>query len=166
MCLSLGVPLSVIAEGLGKYHGVVGRLRRSVLPGKIEIFDDTYNANPDSVKAAIEVLISTKGQKFFVMGDMGELGEQSCSLHEEIGSFAKERGISFMLGLGHLTRYAVRSFGSVCVHHESKAALAHDLVKRVQPGSKILVKGSRSMGLEEVVTQIINLSASNYSEPN
>ena len=113
--------------------------------------DDTYNANPESMQAAIAVLAAYPGRTFFVMGDMGELGANAEAMHASIGEFAKRSGVHAMFALGQLSPAAVRSFGEGAKHFASVDELVNALSARLEHGSTVLVKGSRFMRMERVV---------------
>jgi UDP-N-acetylmuramoyl-tripeptide--D-alanyl-D-alanine ligase len=113
------------------------------------VIDDTYNANPDSVRAAIDVLASCAGPTVLVLGDMGEVGEHGPDFHREVGAYAKSRGISSLLALGEETRHAVDAFGAGARHFPDVDALVAGVA-----GSSILVKGSRFMKMERVVAAL------------
>jgi UDP-N-acetylmuramoyl-tripeptide--D-alanyl-D-alanine ligase len=117
-CQALGVPLADIAKGLAAYAGVKGRLQRHPCILGATLIDDTYNANPDSVAAAIHVLARQPGTRILVLGDMGELGPGAGELHAEIGAKAKAAGIDRLLALGELSVSAVTAFGPGGMHFE------------------------------------------------
>lgn len=148
---ALGIKSQAIAEGLGAYQGVKGRLQRKRMPSGAELIDDTYNANQESMKAAISVLVSRKGKKLFVMGDMGELGDNAEAMHAAIGEFAKRAGVDRLYALGAMSELAARSFGEAGGHFTSVEELASAVSREAGPGSTVLVKGSRFMRMERVV---------------
>jgi len=115
-CLAAGVSLAAVSEGLAAFSGVKGRLQRRAGRLGAEILDDTYNANPDSVRAGIDVLASTVGRKLLVLGDMGEIGEASGQYHDEIGGYAKSQGVDRLFALGEASQLAVRNFGEGARH--------------------------------------------------
>lgn len=149
-CLAAGVPLTAVVAGLEGFAGVKGRLQRRVGKSGAEILDDTYNANPDSVRAGIDVLATTIGRKILVLGDMGEIGEASGQYHDEIGGYAKSQGVNLLFALGEATKAAVRNFGEGARHfcHVDKLIAALD--KEAGPETTVLVKGSRFMKMERV----------------
>ena len=149
-CLAAGVPLAAVVAGLEAFSGVKGRLQRRTGKLGAEILDDTYNANPDSVRAGIDVLAATIGRKLLVLGDMGEIGEASSQYHDEIGGYAKSQGIDRLFALGDQTQLAVRNFGEGARHycHVDKLIAAVD--KELGPETTVLVKGSRFMKMERV----------------
>ena len=152
--LALNVSLENIATGLSNFAGVKGRLQTKQGFAGAKVIDDTYNANPMSMKAAIDVLKVSAGQRIFVMGDMAELGADAASMHAEIGAYAKTAGIEKFYALGELTKNAVTSFGANAMHFETIEALAESLKNMMNAETTVLVKGSRSMRMERVVDAI------------
>ena len=152
--LALNVPLEKIATGLSNFAGVKGRLQTKQGFAGAKVIDDTYNANPMSMKAAIDVLKASAGQRIFVMGDMAELGTDAASMHAEIGAYAKTAGIEKFYALGELTKNAVTAFGANAMHFETVEALAESLKGMMNAETTVLVKGSRSMRMERVVDAI------------
>jgi UDP-N-acetylmuramoyl-tripeptide--D-alanyl-D-alanine ligase len=148
---ALGVPPPAIAAGLAGYAGAKGRLQRTTLSSGALLIDDTYNANPESMRAAISVLAAREGRKILVMGDMGELGDNAAALHASIGEFAKRTGLDSLLALGAMSAHAARSFGRQGRHFESIADIAAAAAAEAVAGSAVLVKGSRFMRMERVV---------------
>jgi UDP-N-acetylmuramoyl-tripeptide--D-alanyl-D-alanine ligase len=158
-CLAAGVPLAAVAEGLSSFAGVKGRLQRRAGRNGAEILDDTYNANPDSVRAGIDVLAATIGRKLLVLGDMGEIGEASGQYHDEIGGYAKSQGIDRLFALGEASQQAVRNFGEGARHfcHIDKLLAAVD--KELGPDTTVLIKGSRFMKMERVADALAATAA-------
>ena len=151
---ALGVRPDAIARGLSGYAGTKGRLQRKAgLNGSV-VIDDTYNANPDSMAAAIAVLSKISGKKIFVMGDMGELGPDAPAMHAEVGALAKHAGVDSLFALGELTSRAVEAFGAGGQHFPSVAHLADALQPLMKKDTTVLVKGSRFMRMERVVEVI------------
>ncbi len=148
---ALGVPPTAIAAGLSAYAGAKGRLQHKSLPSGATLIDDTYNANPDSMRAAISVLASRPGHRIFVMGDMGELGGDAETMHVSIGQFAKRAGVDSLLALGAMSAHAARAFGDHGTHFDSVEELAFAAAGEAVAGTTILVKGSRFMRMERVV---------------
>jgi UDP-N-acetylmuramoyl-tripeptide--D-alanyl-D-alanine ligase len=153
--LAMGVDLQVIAAGLQQYSGIKGRLQS--LPGlhNAEVIDDTYNANPISMRAAIDVLKAKPSKKLLVLGDIGELGPDAPVLHAEIGQYAKAAGIDALFTLGMHSERMSQAFGSGAQHYPNVETLVADLLKAMQAGSTVLVKGSRFMAMERVVKEIV-----------
>jgi len=149
-CLAAGVPLSAVVTGLESFVGIKGRLQRRAGLKGAEILDDTYNANPDSVRAGIDVLASTIGRKLLVLGDMGEIGEASGQYHDEIGGYAKSQGIDRLYALGDAAQQAVRNFGEGAKHFCNVEKLIAAVDKELGPETTVLVKGSRFMKMERV----------------
>jgi UDP-N-acetylmuramoyl-tripeptide--D-alanyl-D-alanine ligase len=148
---ALDVPYPAIAAGLAAYTGLKGRLQRKRHASGALVLDDTYNANPDSMKAAIAVLAGYPGRTIFVMGDMGELGVDAQAMHASVGEFAKRAGIHAMFALGEMSVAAVRSFGEGAKHFSSVDELVGALSGGLEQGSTVLVKGSRFMRMERIV---------------
>ena len=146
-----GVPLEAIARGLSSFRPVAGRLvPRTGTRGGV-VIDDTYNANPDSVRAAIDVIAAVPGERWLALGDMGEVGAQGPQFHREIGRYARDAGVSRLYATGPLMREAVAAFGAAAAHYESVEALAAALAQAASRDVAILVKGSRFMRMERVV---------------
>lgn len=152
--LAMGMPPATIAAGLAAFSGVKGRLQRKAGCCGAVVVDDTYNANPASMRAAIGVLASMPGKKIFVMGDMGELGADAAELHREIGAEAKAAGIDAVYALGEMSRNAVTAFGPGASHFDTAEALGLTLRNELTAGTAILVKGSRFMRMERVVDML------------
>jgi UDP-N-acetylmuramoyl-tripeptide--D-alanyl-D-alanine ligase len=146
---AVGVPAKVIAEGLTAFRPYTGRLQVKQASGGATVIDDSYNANPDSVRAAIDVLASCPPPTALVLGDMGEVGERGAEFHREVGAYARRKGVAQLLALGEATRHAVEAFGEGARHFDDINALVSDL-----KGKTILVKGSRFMKMERVVAAL------------
>jgi UDP-N-acetylmuramoyl-tripeptide--D-alanyl-D-alanine ligase len=153
-CLAAGIPLAAVAKGLAAFDGVKGRLQRRAGANGAVILDDTYNANPDSVRAGIDVLASTVGRKLLVLGDMGEIGDASAQYHDEIGGYAKSQGVDLLFALGDASQLAARNFGDGGRHFRSVDDLVAALKPEMAPGTTVLVKGSRFMKMERVADAI------------
>jgi UDP-N-acetylmuramoyl-tripeptide--D-alanyl-D-alanine ligase len=151
---AIGIPAASIAAGLTDYRGVAGRLLQQRLPNGALLIDDTYNANPESTKAALSVLGACGGRRIFVMGDMGELGEAAVEMHAEIGQFARRTGAHRLLALGEASAAAARAFGEGAAHFDSVEALIAALGAELDSGCAVLVKGSRFMRMERVVNAL------------
>ncbi|MGE3161534.1 MAG: UDP-N-acetylmuramoyl-tripeptide--D-alanyl-D-alanine ligase [Burkholderiales bacterium] len=149
-----GVPLDAIARGLEAFRPYSGRLQVKRAKGGATLIDDSYNANPDSVRAAIDVLVACPAPTVLVLGDMGEVGEQGPAFHREVGEYARRRGVSALYALGAASREAADAFGAGAKHFDSPEALAAAL-----PGAAtVLVKGSRFMRMERVVAALAGQS--------
>jgi UDP-N-acetylmuramoyl-tripeptide--D-alanyl-D-alanine ligase len=153
-CLGAGVPLDVVVQGLAEYAGTKGRLQIRRAEHGATLLDDTYNANPDSVRAGLDVLAMTPGRKLFVFGDMGEIGDRAAQYHDEIGGYAKSQGIDMLFALGEHSALAARNFGEGGMHFDSVDALVVALRHELAPGTVVLVKGSRFMKMERVTDAI------------
>lgn len=149
--IALNVPLAVIASGLQNFSGVPGRLQRKQASCGATLIDDSYNANPASLLAAISVLAQAAGKRVLVLGDMGELGNDAVRLHAEIGKAARQSGIDGLYAVGELSRHAVHEFGRGAQHFESLEALLAVLAEQLDAQTTVLVKGSRFMKMERVV---------------
>jgi len=191
--MALNIAPDTIARGLQSFTAVQGRSRTLELTGlcsheTVHLIDDTYNANPDSVIAAIDVLASMASPKMLILGDMGEVGEQGPKYHQEIGEYAAKRGVDFVFGLGELTHQSVEVFNETYVkkqdprskvisnwntnlklagiHFDSMQALQEYLKEFLISGldqkkpcvQSILVKGSRFMKMEQCVQSLETLS--------
>ena len=120
------------------------------------VIDDSYNANPGSVKAAIDVLGALDGQRLLVLGDMAELGPEARALHREVGEYAQATGIDQLLATGQLSKEAVAGFGEQGQWFADKDALVRHLRKTLDENTTALVKGSRSAAMDEVVNQLVD----------
>jgi UDP-N-acetylmuramoyl-tripeptide--D-alanyl-D-alanine ligase len=144
-----GIKPAVIGEGLSAFRPYTGRLQVKKAAGGATIIDDSYNANPDSVRAAIDVLASCPPPTALVLGDMGEVGEDGAEFHREVGSYARAQGVSQLLALGEATKHAVQAFGEGARH----CASVEEVISGLK-GETILVKGSRFMKMERVVAAL------------
>ena len=153
--LAIGIEQDAIVRGLQAFAPVSGRLQRKTATNGALVIDDTYNANPDSVRAAIEVLANAPSPRILVLGDMGEVGSEGRKYHEEIGAYARARGIEQLMTLGELARYASEAFGAGAVHHKDIAALNAALAAQSNHNTTVLVKGSRFMKMERAVQHLL-----------
>jgi UDP-N-acetylmuramoyl-tripeptide--D-alanyl-D-alanine ligase len=152
--VALGISNADIARALKRFGGVNGRLQRKAGINGAQLIDDTYNANPDSMKAAIDVLAAQKGSTVFVMGDMAELGTESAAMHAEVGAYAKQKGITQLLALGDMCKHTVAAFGAHGEHFDAVEANIHEARRAMKKDVTVLVKGSRFMQMERVVEAI------------
>jgi UDP-N-acetylmuramoyl-tripeptide--D-alanyl-D-alanine ligase len=155
IAIALNVSLEKIADGLSGFTGAKGRLQEKQGQHGASVIDDTYNANPVSMKAAIDVLAMRAGRRLFVMGDMGELGRDADSMHAEVGAYAKRAGIQALYAMGVHSQKAVEAFGDGAKNYETIDALSLDLLSGMNKNTTILIKGSRFMQMERVVQQIV-----------
>ena len=149
--LVVGAPIAAIAQGLSAFEPLKGRSRTLALTlgGRtITLIDDTYNANPDSVRAAIDVLAELPGPRLLVLGDMGEVGDQGPQFHTEVGGHARSRGIEQLLTLGE------QSVAMKGRHFEDVDSLTQAVLAELPKAASVLVKGSRFMRMERVVEAI------------
>ena len=151
--LAAGVSAQAVVEGLQRFVPVKGRSRALLLAVQgqdVSVVDDTYNANPDSVRAAIDVLADLPGPRILVLGDMGEVGQEGPQFHAEAGRYAKDRGIEQLLTVGEMAHIAANTFEGAH-HFETAEALIDFLTDALPRQRSVLVKGSRFMRMERVV---------------
>jgi len=160
---ALEVPAPAIARGLAGYAGINGRLQKKAALHGATLIDDTYNANPESVRAAVAVLAQAPGRRLLVLGDMGELGAGAAQMHADIGEFARESGVERLLTLGEHAAHAARAFGAGGRDFTRIEDLLAEVENALAPDVVVLVKGSRFMQMERVV-QSFELRVSS-SEP-
>lgn len=151
---ALGLNKTLITAGLENFRGVEGRMQKKLGLHHAVLIDDTYNANPASVRAALAVLATTTGKKIFVLGDMGELGESAVDLHRAIGRDARKAGLDQLLTLGELSAYAAEEFGKGARHFNSLDELLNVVESQLAEDVTVLIKGSRFMQMERVVRQL------------
>lgn len=152
--VALNILPEVIAAGLEKFSGVAGRLQRKAALHGATLIDDSYNANPASLRAAIMVLVQATGKKILVLGDMGELGMNAAKLHAEMGAEARVLGVNKIFALGELTAFSVKEFGAGARHFQNIEDLLEALQPELEKDTTVLVKGSRFMKMERVVKEI------------
>lgn len=155
VALALDVPLAAIAAGLAAFAGVKGRLQHKRAACGASVIDDSYNANPDSMKAGIDVLAAYPAPRIFVMGQIGELGDTAPALHAEVGAHARARDIEALLCLGELSRHAANAYGAGAQYFDDLSALLAALDQQITSDSTVLVKGSRFMRMERVVEHLL-----------
>lgn len=162
LALCMGASLLSVKKGLEQFYPAKGRLEFKTINNQIKIIDDTYNANPVSMRAALSVLAMQSGEKILVMGDMLELGQYAKTWHQDIGEEAKRLKVDKLFGFGPLTEAAVQAFGENARHYKEKINLIEDLKQSLDKNATItiLVKGSRGMQMEEVVSAVQNLTGS------
>ncbi len=155
--VALDRPLEEIVAGLKAFRPIAGRLLPRTMPGGWRLLEDTYNANPASLSAGIRVLASMPGEKWLVLGDMKELGEDADALHFQAGSEAHRMGVSRLFCLGPRSHHAALAFGDNAEHFDSAETLAAALAGAIHPGVVCLIKGSRGMAMENVVAALESL---------
>jgi UDP-N-acetylmuramoyl-tripeptide--D-alanyl-D-alanine ligase len=146
---AVGIKPNTIGEGLTAFRPYAGRLQVRKAAGGATVIDDSYNANPDSVRAAIDVLASCPPPTALVLGDMGEVGERGAEFHREVGAYARSKGVSQLLALGEATKHAVDAFGAGARH----LATVDEIISSLEANT-VLVKGSRFMKMERVVAAL------------
>jgi UDP-N-acetylmuramoyl-tripeptide--D-alanyl-D-alanine ligase len=134
---------------------VVGRLDVKEGVSGACVIDDTYNANPASLAAGLQVLKDFPGERVLVLGDMGELGEQAPALHQRVGELARTLGIQRLYGFGELSRHTIEKFGRGGRHFENAESLIEALHECMHAEMTVLVKGSRMMRMERIVNGIV-----------
>ena len=161
-----GASLEDIASGLADFRAVAGRLQLKAGTRGGWIIDDSYNANPSSVRAALEVLRSLTGPTWLVLGDMAELGDVSHDSHAHIGSYARDCGIKRLFAMGPLSSRAVETFGSGGEWFADADSLTRRLQAELSPGVTVLIKGSRINRLERVVQALTGGGAGTGAGPS
>jgi UDP-N-acetylmuramoyl-tripeptide--D-alanyl-D-alanine ligase len=161
---ALGVSNQDIAKGLTSFGAVKGRLNWLAGFNESVVIDDTYNANPDSMKAALDVLANQKSTQIFVMGDMAELGQDTAKMHADIGAYAKQKNINQLFTFGELSSQATTAFGKNAEHFTDLETLIARLKPLMHKGVTLLVKGSRFMQMERVVKELIVKETNNQLE--
>ncbi|HEY8119714.1 MAG TPA: UDP-N-acetylmuramoyl-tripeptide--D-alanyl-D-alanine ligase [Myxococcota bacterium] len=150
-----GVALPLIAAGLERMRPVAGRLQLKPGLRGSWLIDDSYNANPSSVRAGIDVLCALPGEHWLVLGEMAELGNETVASHAGVGDYARRAGITRLFAMGAATRHAVDSFGARAGWYDDAAQLSEALAASLEPGVTALVKGSRVNRLERVVERLV-----------
>ncbi len=166
--LAAGVSLDTIASGLNSFEPVKGRSRAFGIhcQGRdITVVDDTYNANPDSVRAAIDVLAELPAPRLLVLGDMGEVGTKGPEFHAEVGQHAADKGIDQVVCLGELATFTAQACGAHALHMNSIEALNQHVMQQLPSLGSVLVKGSRFMKMERVIDAITCCQTQNKKEP-
>lgn len=162
--ITAGASLMNVKRGLEKLKAVAGRLE--IKPGiaGARVIDDTYNANPASVAAGLQVLKDLRGERVLVLGDMAELGDAAGDIHARVGELARTVGVERLYGLGELASVAVNRFGQGAKHFADAAALTEALRDCMHADMTVLVKGSRVMQMERVVAGIVRPAAPRAGE--
>ena len=165
--LAAGVSLDVIAQGLSSFEPVKGRSRAFGIQCQgraVTVVDDTYNANPDSVRAAIDVLAELPAPRLLVLGDMGEVGTQGPEFHQEVGLHAAQMGIDHVLCLGDLAAFTAKACGANAQHITDIDTLNQRVMQQLPQLGSVLVKGSRFMKMERVIDAITACHDNNKKE--
>ncbi|MBP6252040.1 MAG: UDP-N-acetylmuramoylalanyl-D-glutamyl-2, 6-diaminopimelate--D-alanyl-D-alanine ligase, partial [Rubrivivax sp.] len=159
--LAAGAPASAVRDGLETFRPVKGRSAARAITWQghpATLIDDSYNANPDSVRAAVEVLAGLPRPQWLLLGDMGEVGDQGPAFHAEVGAYAAQRGLAALWCAGPMSAGAAGAFGPGARHFADTAALTAALGEAPDAAS-LLVKGSRFMQMERVVQAIAERAA-------
>jgi UDP-N-acetylmuramoyl-tripeptide--D-alanyl-D-alanine ligase len=156
-CIAVGADLADVQLGLAQMQAVKGRTNVKMVTAQLRLIDDTYNANVESVKAAIDLLASYSGYRVLILGDMAELGADARLYHEEIGLYAKKSAINLLFTLGVLSQSASDLFNGQGAHFSSRQALLQRLMPIISEQQEVtlLVKGSRSAKMELVVQDLL-----------
>lgn len=153
-CLAAGVPLAAVKKGLEAFALLPGRGAQMELASGAKLIDDSYNANPDSMRAGIDVLCTMPSPRVLVAGDMAETGAHSEAYHEEVGRYARKQGVDELLCCGAACQAMARAFGAKAQHFDSVSELAQAAQAAAQKGGTLLVKASHSSGLQAVVAHL------------
>lgn len=154
-CVASGISLEKIVAGLQIAKPYKGRLQSKKGVNDCLVIDDSYNANPASVRMAVDALVACEGRKILVLGDMGELGVDSRALHTEIGAYAKAAGVESFLATGELSKSAADSFGDGAHYFDNWQLLAASCIEQATKNSVFMVKGSRSAGMDRVADALV-----------
>ncbi len=149
-----GVSLATIVAGLERVQPVSGRLQLKAGPRGSWLIDDSYNANPSSMRAGIDVLCSLPGERWLVLGEMAELGAHTEASHADIGDYARRAGVSRLFAIGAAARHAVAAFGARASWFDDAGRLADAVAAGLEAGVTVLIKGSRLNRLERVVVRL------------
>jgi UDP-N-acetylmuramoyl-tripeptide--D-alanyl-D-alanine ligase len=152
--MAAGASLDQVVEGLAAVQPVKGRLVPFRTRQGARLIDDSYNANPSSMTAGIDVLTQLPGEAWLVMGDMGELGQSAQASHVQIGTYARDHGVRRLFATGPLSTLSVEAFGNGASWHADTEALAQAVESALSPEVTLLVKGSRLNRLERVVAHL------------
>src|SRR5690606_2710929 len=162
IALALGIGIDAIGQALAQARPVEGRLVRHRLAGGAILIDDSYNANPGSLNAAIDTLAAGGGDAWLVLGDMRELGTDALDLHAEAGRRARRAGVARLYALGPLSAAAATAFGEGGRHFDNHDALAAALSGDLHPEVRMLVKGSRGSAMDRIVDALLARSTGEH----
>ncbi|RYD90955.1 MAG: hypothetical protein EOP50_15100 [Sphingobacteriales bacterium] len=155
MALAAGISTSAIQAGLAQFSGEKGRMQAKIAPTGAILIDDTYNANPGSVAAAIAYLAERPGERILVLGDMKELGEGALAEHAAIGQLARNSGVNQLFTCGDLSAAATQAFGEGGQHCSTQEELLEVLKPKLSRAVSCLIKGSRSAHMEHIVESLL-----------
>ena len=157
-CIVAGATLEEVKQGLQSVQPLGGRLCIHKLPAEVTVIDDTYNANPSSLQAALQVLAESSGDRWLVLGDMGELGEDALEFHRQAARSARAAGVTRLYALGELAAEAAAVFGKGGRAFSESTSLLAELQTDLRPGVALLVKGSRAMAMERVLQAVMSVA--------
>jgi UDP-N-acetylmuramoyl-tripeptide--D-alanyl-D-alanine ligase len=150
VALALGIAPDAMRRGLASLKPVPRRLQPRLAIGGVRMIDDSYNANPDSVQAAIDVLMGLPGRHWLILGDLGELGPEAPALHRDIGAAARAAGVDGLFAVGELSAHAVSGFGAGARHFRDRDDLIAALRGALREDDLVLVKGSRLAAMDQI----------------
>ncbi len=159
-----GIGLAAVAGGLAAFQPCTGRMQKKMAAAGAVVIDDSYNANPDSVRAAIDVLAAIGGTRVLVIGRMAEVGDEGPAFHREVGAYARDKGVDRLLALGEETAPAVLAFGAGAVRYAVIEDINRAACGLAAPGTTLLVKGSRSMRMERVVAALTGAAVADAAQ--
>ena len=151
LAILAGIEFETAVASLAGFSGVSGRLQMLSGPARSRLIDDSYNANPDSLEAGIKVLCSLPGAPWLALGDMAELGSEAEDIHRQAGRLARELGVEKLFAIGELSCVASREFGASGYCFERMEEMAEAILSQIHQGVNLLVKGSRSAGMERLL---------------
>ena len=143
-------------QNLAEFAGVKGRLQMLPGPNHSLLINDSYNANPDSLEAGVKVLCSLPGEAWLALGDMGELGDETETLHRRAAQMARDYGVKKMFGVGSMSSIACREFGNDGYYYEQLDEMAGSILGQLHQGINLLVKGSRAAGMDRLVDKLVS----------
>jgi len=155
ICSAIGLSLDEIRAGLEKMPRVQGRMQMLMTNAGVRIFDDTYNANPTSLNAGLQVLSTYPGQHWLILGDMGELGNFAADLHRQAGETARKLGVDRIYAVGNFSKLTVENFGQGARHFDELDDLLNTLKSELSPAITLMIKGSRFMAMDRVVKSLM-----------
>lgn len=158
---AVGADLQKIKQGLANFAPVAGRMSRHIGINDVALIDDSYNANPGSVRAAIDVLAQKK-HSVLVLGDLGELGPEAPQLHAELGEYARSKKVKHLFTVGNLSENAATAFGAGAEHFSDKTSLVAHLKTIANKKTTILIKGSRNAAMDTVVRELCISAGDNH----